>query len=218
QQWKKRNCTRGAFNVIATTGSMKLQKRTNLTHKFSDSGGRFWEELSINLDHSTNFSKYLGHQSANFSVTDLIEELKIEDLNSLPLSAAWLPSTESHNDIDMEPTNDLQTANESFHTEMMINLPQRYSRTSELSKGLGTFTDAAGLISDHSLLMDVEFSESTGLSSNPVVTPLPQPLLAGSDGDIVMHDETMIRKSKGMPILERVGETLRQKKLRATQA
>lgn len=137
--------------------------------------------------------------------------MKIEDQNSLPaLPAARLPSTESPNDIDMEPTNDLQTANE------MMNLPQRYSRTAEPSTGLGAYTGAVGLIPDHSLLMDVEFSESAGLTSNPVVAPLP--LLAGSDGDIVMHDETMIRKSKGIPILERVGETLRQKKLRATQA
>ncbi|XP_070787667.1 uncharacterized protein [Pituophis catenifer annectens] len=212
QQWKRRNCTKGAFNVIATTGSMKLRKRrTNLTHKLSDSGGRFWEEFSIHLDHTTSFSKYSRHQNANVSVTDLIEELKIEDQNSLSaLPAVRLPSTESPNDIDMQPTSDLQTANE------MMNLPQRYSRTAEPSTGLGAFTDAAGLIPDHPLLMDVEFSESEGLTSTPAVAPLP--LLAGSDGDIVMHDETMIRKSKGIPILERVGETLRQKKLRVTQA
>lgn len=137
--------------------------------------------------------------------------MKIEDQNSLSaLPAAWLPSTGSPSDIDMQPTSDFQTANE------MMNLPQRYSRTAEPSTGLGAFTDAAGLIPDHPLLMDVEFSESAGLTSNPAVAPLP--LLAGSDGDIVMRDETMIRKSKGIPILERVGETLRQKKLRVTQA
>ncbi|XP_026554199.1 uncharacterized protein LOC113434930, partial [Pseudonaja textilis] len=212
QQWKRRNCTKGAFNVIATTGSMKLRKRrTNLIHKLSDASGRFWEEFSIHLDHATNFSKYSRHQNANISVTDLIEELKIEDQNSLrALPAAWLPSTESPSDIDMEPTSDLQTANE------MMNLPQRYSRTTEPSTGLGAFTDAAGLMPDQSLLMEVEFSESAGVTSNPAVAPLS--LRAGSDGDIVMHEETMNRKSKGMPILERVGETLRQKKLRATQA
>ncbi|XP_061469260.1 uncharacterized protein LOC133378435 isoform X2 [Rhineura floridana] len=184
----------------------------------SDSVGRFWEELSTHPECDVNPPNDRTHEPANSSVTHLIKS-EVEETKSSQMPAMWIPSSIGrHDDIDMEPSNDLQRAKGSLRIGTMINLPERISRTSELPKDSGAFAEELELLPDHSLLMDIEPSESAGLSSSPPVAPLPQPLLAQSHGDIVMLDETIIRKSKDIQILERVGETLRQKKLRATQA
>ncbi|XP_053139997.1 uncharacterized protein LOC128339697 [Hemicordylus capensis] len=212
----RRNCTRGAFSVISTTGSMKLRKRsTSLQHKLPDCLVRQWEDLSTPPDCNLDTPNDWKHQRMNSPVAHMTV---LEDPKSFQMAAAWVPpSTGRHNDIDMEPTSDFQRDSESLQTGILPNLPQRAARTSELPKGLGPFADGLGRMPDHFLLMEIEQSESTERLPDPVVAPSPKSLLAEPGGDIIMHDESRIRKSKEISILERVGETLRQKKLRATQ-
>nr|XP_034952918.1 uncharacterized protein LOC118075181 [Zootoca vivipara] len=215
-QRKKRNCTKGAFSVICTTGSMKLRKRSAaFRHQPPDSGGRFWEELSIHPEFSVNLPSDKRHQAAHTPIMHLIGSGG-EASEPFPMPARWIPpSTRRHDDIDMEPSSDAQRANGSLSTGTAINLPGIIPRGSALPKD--SEVEVQGLVPDLALLMDVEPSEAVGLSPTSPVAPLPQPLLAQPDSDIVMLDETVVRKSKDIPILERVGETLRQKKLRATQ-
>ncbi|XP_042320272.1 uncharacterized protein LOC121928873 isoform X2 [Sceloporus undulatus] len=219
EQHNERKCVRGAFGIIATTGSRKLWRRmASSHHKLSDSGGRFWEELSVHPDLGMNSPSDRRLQKAPSSVIHLREELEKGEPKSFEGLETWSsPSKGTHYDIDMELTNDVQMANESLHTETVINVPQRLSKTSELPKGLGFFADDLAWLPDNSLLMDVETSESDWTPST-LGALLPQPLLAEPGGDIVMNEERKLKKSKEMSILERVGETLRQKKLRATQA
>ncbi|CAI5764568.1 Hypothetical predicted protein [Podarcis lilfordi] len=208
-QRRRRNCTKGAFSMICTTGSMKLRKRSAaFLHKPTDSGGRFWEELSIHPDFNANLPSDRRPQAAHAPTMHLIGSGG-EASEPFPMPARWIPpSTRRHDDIDMEPSIDAQRANRSLSTGTATNLPGIIPRGSELPKD--SEAEVQGLVPDLTLLMDVEPSEAVGLSPTSPVAPLPQPL----DGDIVMLDETVVRKSKDIPILERVGETLRQKKLR----
>ncbi|KAJ6661927.1 hypothetical protein lerEdw1_013098 [Lerista edwardsae] len=213
----RRNCTKGAFSVISTTGSMKLRRRSStLCYKLSDSGSRYWEDLST-PDCSVNALIDESNPGTSFSAIDTTEPA--EDREPFQTAAGWVfPSTESHDDIDMEPATDLQRKRDGFHTGLMINMPQRASSSSELPKGLGVFEEELGMVLDHSLLMDIDPSDSMRVLHGPVACPLSRPLLPEPLGDIIMQDEARIRKSKELSLLERVGETLRQKKLRATQA
>nr|XP_028564187.1 uncharacterized protein LOC114585565 [Podarcis muralis] len=211
-QRKKRNCTKGAFSVICTTGSMKLRKRSAaFRHKPPDSGGRFWEELSIHPDFNVNLPSDRRPQAAHAPTMHLIGSGG-EASEPFPMPARWIPpSTRRHDDIDMEPSSDAQRANGSLSTGTVINLTRIIPRGSELPKD--SEAEVQEVVPDLALLMDVEPSEAVGLLPTSPVAPLPQPL----DSDIVMLDQTVVRKSKDIPILERVGETLRQKKLRTTQ-
>ncbi|KAF7251763.1 Heat shock protein HSP 90-alpha, partial [Varanus komodoensis] len=169
----------------------------------SHSGGRFWEELSIIPDGGVHFPNDRKDESASSCVTHLEEELEEDDPKSFQMPTLWVPSSKgSHDDIDMEPTNDFLRTSESLPTELMIHQPQGLPRTSEHPKGLGAFAEGLRLVPDY-LLMDVEPSDFAGLLPSPVAAPLPQPLLAEPDGDVVMHDEPVIRKSKEIAILER---------------
>ncbi|KAH0620355.1 hypothetical protein JD844_020687 [Phrynosoma platyrhinos] len=233
EQQNERKCVRGAFGVITTTGSRKLWRRAASSHLkvptgallfgereegLSDSGGRFWEELSVHPDLSMNPPNDRQLQRALSSVTHLREELEEEGKpKSFEGLETWSsPSTGRHYDMDMELTNDVQIANENLYTGTVINLPQRFLRTSELPKGFGLFADALAREPDHSSFMDVEPSESAGFPPRSLGALLPQSLLGEPDGDIVMYEKRKIKKSKEIPILEQVGESLRQKKLRAT--
>uniref|UniRef100_A0A6J0TQ48 Uncharacterized protein isoform X1 n=1 Tax=Pogona vitticeps TaxID=103695 RepID=A0A6J0TQ48_9SAUR len=218
QKWRK--CIKGAFNVMNTTGSQKLQKRsTSFRFKLSDSGGRFWEELSIQPDCSMNSLHDRSYRRTSSPVIHLSEELPEDESPAFQMPATQVsPSTRRQQDIEMEPTHAFERANGNLCREAGLNLPQRLHKSSEPLHSFDAFAEALGLIPDSSLLMDVEPSESADLTPNALLALLPQPLLAESDGDVTMEDETTIRKTKEIPVLERVGETLRQKKLRATQA
>nr|XP_020649232.1 uncharacterized protein LOC110078920 isoform X3 [Pogona vitticeps] len=218
QKWRK--CIKGAFNVMNTTGSQKLQKKsTSFRFKLSDSGGRFWEELSIQPDCSMNSLHDRSYRRTSSPVIHLSEELPEDESPAFQMPATQVsPSTRRQQDIEMEPTHAFERANGNLCREAGLNLPQRLHKSSEPLHSFDAFAEALGLIPDSSLLMDVEPSETADLTPNALLALLPQPLLAESDGDVTMEDETTIRKTKEIPVLERVGETLRQKKLRATQA
>lgn len=131
------------------------------------------------------------YERSTSSVSDAFE---LEAL--FPLGqGSFPPAAGRHSDIDMELANDLQRG----------------------PKGLGALAETLGLMPDQSLFMDTEPSECADLPLlHPVVASLSPPLPAESSSDIDMHDETVVTKMTERPILERVGETLRQKKLRAT--
>ncbi|XP_054828314.1 uncharacterized protein LOC129324897 [Eublepharis macularius] len=148
--------------------------------------------------------------------TELEAALPSEEQTSFQKAAIWV-STGRHGDIDMEVANSFHRVNERLCAGARFNLPQRSSGPSDHPKGLGVFEGAADMVIDPALLMDIDPLDSAGLPQNLVENPSSQPLLAASDGDIIMHDETGTRKTKERPILERVGETLRKQKLRATQ-
>ncbi|XP_062824556.1 uncharacterized protein LOC100556457 isoform X2 [Anolis carolinensis] len=216
----ERNCVKGAFGVSTTTGSRKLKRRsTAFHHKPSDSGVSFWEEVSIHSTCNANAPSDRWHQRARSSVTNLKEELEDgeEGIFERPGTEVSPSKGGRHYDIDMETTGDIQTANESLRQDGATNLPQRLSGPSELPRGLGYFAEALTLVPNHSL-MDVEPSQCLGSPPNTRSALLSKPLPAEPNGDVVMREERKIKKSKEIPILDRVGETLRQKKLRATQA
>lgn len=138
-----------------------------------------------------------------------------DDNKFFQTATGWiLPSTERFDDIDMGQTDDLQRR-ESLPTSLIINMPQRASRCSP--KDLGVLAEELGMVLDHPLLMDIEPSDSSRIVQSPVVVPLSKPLLPEPSIDIIMHDEANIRKSKEIQLLERVRETLRQKKFSVPQ-
>ncbi|XP_053228115.1 uncharacterized protein LOC128405327 isoform X4 [Podarcis raffonei] len=196
-------------NIIYMPTDGLLEKAGDLAHQPPDSGGRFWEELSIHPDFNANLPSDRRPQAAHAPTMHLIGSGG-EASEPFPMPARWIPpSTRRHDDIDMEPSSDTQRANGSLSTGTATNLPGIIPRGSELPKD--PEAEVQELVPDLALLMDVEPSETVGLSPTSPVAALPQPL----DGDIVMLDETVVRKPKDILILERVGETLRQKKLRS---
>ncbi|KAL8168941.1 UNVERIFIED_CONTAM: hypothetical protein K2H54_025584 [Gekko kuhli] len=187
--------------------------------QLSESSGRCWEDLTTHPDSTVNSLNDKKYPKANSYITHVAEleaTLPSEEQKFLQKTAIWV-STGRHADIDMETANDLHRVNGNLCAGIRVNLPQRSSRASDHPKGMGVFGEAADSVLDPSSLMDVDPSDSAELRENFLGTPSPQPLLAAPVGDIVMHNETGIRKTKEMPILERVGETLRKQKLRATQ-
>ncbi|XP_077179823.1 uncharacterized protein LOC143830759 isoform X3 [Paroedura picta] len=213
----RRNCTRGAFSVLSTTGSLKLRKRTAGFHqKFSESSGRCWEELASYPDSAVNSLNDRRYPKANMYITRLAEleaNLPSEEQKSFQKTAIWV-STGRHADIDMEAAHD-HRVNEGLCAGVRVHLPQGSSRSSDHPKGMGAFVEAADPALDPTSLMDIDPSDSAELLQSFLGTP--SPLLVAPVGDIPMHNEMGIRKTKEMPILERVGETLRKQKLRATQ-
>ncbi|KAJ7345194.1 hypothetical protein JRQ81_001144 [Phrynocephalus forsythii] len=217
EQQKRGNCIRGAFSVMSTTGSQKLRKRsTSFRFQLSDSGGRFWEELSIQADCSMMSLHEISCERTNSPVVCLSGDQPEEETPSFQRPAAHVPpSTGRQYDTEMELIH--AGVNGNLHTGAGLNLPQRLLKSSGPPQGFDAFAEALRQVPD-SLLMEVEPPLSTDLAPNPLMALLPQPLLPSSDGDVPMDDDTAIRKSTEIPILERVGESLRQKKLRATQA
>uniref|UniRef100_A0A8C3I4Z2 Uncharacterized protein n=1 Tax=Chrysemys picta bellii TaxID=8478 RepID=A0A8C3I4Z2_CHRPI len=176
------------------------------------------EDASTHSDCSLNSLNDINYNR----VTPLVHNLSemgediytSENRGSLHMSSNWVSPITEICDVYMQPENDLKIQMEVI-TKEKSDVPTRLARPCELSRASGVLASAMWLTSDCSLLMSGDPSKYLGVLESPVTTTLQQPMLAKSDGENTMCDQSIKRKL-GLPFLEGVGEKLRRKKLRAT--
>ncbi|XP_039391375.1 uncharacterized protein LOC120403789 isoform X2 [Mauremys reevesii] len=170
-------------------------------------------DCSLNSLNDINYNRVtpLGH-----NLPEMVEDMySSENKESLHMFSNWVsPITEICGEY-MQPENDLKIQMEVI-TKEKSDVPIRLSRPCELSRASGVLASAMWLTSDCSLLMSGDPSKYPGILESPVTTILQQPMLAKSDGENTMCDQSIIKRKLALPLLEGVGEKLRRKKLRAT--
>ncbi|CAM4690582.1 unnamed protein product [Lepidochelys kempii] len=200
-----------------TEGVFKKARDTLL--QFLDPYDGDSEDASTHSDCSLNSLNDVNYNRVTplvHNLPEMVEDLySSENTESLHMSSNWVSPKTEICDVYMQPVNDLKIQMEVI-TKEKSDVPIRLARPCERPRTSGVLASAMWLTSDCSLLMSVEPSKYAGVLESPVTTTLQQPMLAKSDGENTMCDQSIIKRKLGLPFLEGVGEKLRRKKLRST--
>ncbi|KAG6929756.1 hypothetical protein G0U57_004969 [Chelydra serpentina] len=219
QMWNRHNCIKEAFSVLSTNGGVKMRQRsTLLRHKFLDPYRGYSEDMSTQSDCSLNFINNIHCRRVNRWQTHKITEVVAledifpsEDQEFLHTSSNCIsPATETHGDVSMETVIDFKMPGDTISKEKR-DFPTRLVMPFELPRNSEVSADAIWPTPDYSLLMDIDPSKSRGFLESPVTAAPQQPMLTECEGDVTMCEQPITKSKQVFPILECVGEKLREK-------
>ncbi|KFQ51771.1 hypothetical protein N334_09679, partial [Pelecanus crispus] len=169
------NCIRGAFSILRS-GVKRRQTRAFFRTKFLDAYCGYSEDGSLHTGCSMNFTSgkhqkgikpLLVHSMPE--AVDLGDVFCFEDPQLvLTPGSSFLPVTESHSDIYMEPENDFQTPVETIGKETDA-FPSKLVESYELSQKSRTTAESEWPRMPECLSpMEIEPSRSVGFLENSV--------------------------------------------------